>query len=136
MLTSTWLVAAIGSLGGMHPVLAQQAAAVELKLNASQWQNNKRGERSMKNRCACLLIVWLLPVLTLAADLPGAKDPPGMKRYDGSEIIGYREPKFGELLLPLGAPTQFVPPAYEKSLSVEGLLSRHTYMAPAGRTPA
>ncbi len=28
-----------------------------------------------------------------AADLAGSKDPPGMKRYEGSEIIGYREPR-------------------------------------------
>src|SRR5450755_2917614 len=31
-----------------------------------------------------------------AADLVGSKDPPGMKRYEGSVIIGYREPKFDE----------------------------------------
>jgi outer membrane protein OmpA-like peptidoglycan-associated protein len=58
-----------------------------------------------------------------------------MKRYEGSEIIGYRAPKFEEFLLPLGSPTSFSPPAYEKSLPVEGLISRYTYLAPAGRSP-
>jgi OmpA-OmpF porin, OOP family len=58
-----------------------------------------------------------------------------MKRYEGSEIIGYREPKFDEFLLPLGPPTQQYPPKYEKSLKTEGLVSRYTYSAPPGRTP-
>jgi OOP family OmpA-OmpF porin len=39
-------------------------------------------------------------------------------------------------LLPLGRPTELSPPAYEKSLKVEGLVSRYTYIAPAGRSPA
>ena len=70
----------------------------------------------------------------LAADLPGSKDPPGMKRYDGSEIIGYRQPKFDEYLLPLGPPTSLSPPKYVKSLAIEGQVSRYAYIAPAGRT--
>lgn len=71
----------------------------------------------------------------MAADLPGSKDPPGMKRYEGSEIIGYRAAKFDEFVLPLGPPKQIAPPAYEKSLAVDGLISRYTYIAPAGRSP-
>lgn len=71
-----------------------------------------------------------------AADLPGSQDPPGMKRYAGSEIIGYRGPKFDEFLLPLGRPKEMNPPSYEKSQKVEGLVSRVTYVAPAGRSPA
>jgi outer membrane protein OmpA-like peptidoglycan-associated protein len=74
--------------------------------------------------------------LSLAADLPGSSDPPGMKRYEGSEIIGYRAPKFEEFVLPLSPPTQFSPAVYPKSLAVEGLISRHTYIAPAGRSTA
>ena len=69
-----------------------------------------------------------------AADLTGSKDPPGMKRYEGSEIIGYREPKFDEYLLPLSAPTELNPPKYSKSLPVDGQVSRYTYIAPSGRT--
>ncbi len=69
-----------------------------------------------------------------AADLKGSKDPPGMKRYEGSEIIGYREPKFDEYVLPLSAPEEQNPPKYTKSLPVEGQISRYTYTAPAGRT--
>jgi OOP family OmpA-OmpF porin len=71
-----------------------------------------------------------------AADLPGSKDPVGVKRYTGSEIIGYRAPKFDEFLLPLGPPTQGNPPVYAKSLKTEGMVSRYSYAAPAGRSPA
>ena len=70
-----------------------------------------------------------------AQDVPDSKDPAGMKRYEGSEIIGYRAPKFDEYLLPLGKPTSMSPNAYEKSKQIEGLLSYYTYLAPAGRTP-
>ena len=43
-------------------------------------------------------------IVILAADVAGSKDPAGMKRYEGSEIIGYREAEFDEFLLPLGPP--------------------------------
>jgi OmpA-OmpF porin, OOP family len=74
--------------------------------------------------------------LTSAQDLPNSKDPAGMKRYEGSELIGYRAPIFDEYLLPLGPPSNFSPPAYEKSKPVEGQVSYYTYLAPAGRSPA
>jgi OOP family OmpA-OmpF porin len=83
-----------------------------------------------------MLVTLLLPTYVLAADLPGAKDPPDMKRYEGSELIGYRAPKFDEFLLPLGPPSSFSPPAYEKSVKLDGLISRYTYLGPAGRSAA
>ena len=85
---------------------------------------------------ACSLLALLVPLCVTAADLAGSKDPPDMKRYEGSEIIGYRGPKFGEFLLPLGPPTQMAPVAYVKSLGVDGQVSRYTYLAPPGRSPA
>jgi len=81
-----------------------------------------------------LITLLLCAALSKAADLPGSKDPAGMKRYEGSQIIGYHSPKFDEYLLPLGAPTQQDPPKYTKSLPVEGLVTRATYVAPAGRS--
>lgn len=80
------------------------------------------------------LFLLIFVPYTIAADIPGSKDPPGMKRYEGSEIIGYRSPKFDEFLLPLAPPSQLSPPAYSKSLKVEGLVSHYTYIAPAGRS--
>lgn len=74
--------------------------------------------------------------LANAQDLPNSRDPAGMKRYEGSELIGYRAPIFDEYLLPLGPPSSFSPPAYEKSKPVEGQVSYYTYLAPAGRSPA
>ena len=59
-----------------------------------------------------------------------------MKRYQGSEIIGYRAPKFDEFLLPLGPSTSLDPVAFEKSIHTEGLVGRYTYVAPLGRSPA
>ena len=68
-----------------------------------------------------------------AQDVPDSKDPAGMKRYEGSEIIGYRAPKFDEYLLPLGKPTSMSSPlAYEKSKQIEGQVSYYTYLAPDG----
>jgi OmpA-OmpF porin, OOP family len=93
--------------------------------------NRKRWQRTSE-----LLLALLLPVFVLGADLPGAKDPPGMKRYEGSEIIGYRAPKFDEFVLPLGPPTDSASTPYEKSLKLDGLVSRYTYLAPTGRSPA
>jgi hypothetical protein len=55
-----------------------------------------------------------------------------MKRYEGSEIIGYHAPKFDEYVSPLSTPEGVHPATYAKSLPVEGLLSRHAYVAPAG----
>jgi OmpA-OmpF porin, OOP family len=83
-----------------------------------------------------VLLPFLLTLPLTAADMPGSQDPPLMKRYAGSEIIGYRAPKFDEYIVPLGKPTALDPPAYVKSQKVEGLLSRYTYVAPEGRTPA
>lgn len=90
---------------------------------------------TMRACLAALLTLFLVPSV-FAADVPGSKDPPGMKRYEGSEIIGYHAPKFDEYVLPLGLATSFGPAKYEKSQPVEGQLSRYTYVAPAGRTPA
>lgn len=81
-----------------------------------------------------LLLLIAFASFTAAADLPGSKDPPGMKRYEGSEIIGYREPKFEEYVVPLSAPTGLYPAKYTKSLPVEGQVSRYTYIAPTGRS--
>jgi OOP family OmpA-OmpF porin len=83
---------------------------------------------------ATLLIGVSFAASIPAADVPGSVDPAGMKRYEGSEIIGYRGPKFDEFLIPLGPPTDVTTPKYEKSIKVEGLVSFYTYLAPIGRT--
>ena len=82
-----------------------------------------------------IILATFVGISVLGADLPGSKDPAGMKRYEGSEIIGYREARFDEYLLPLGRQVTFTPLAFQKSQKVEGLVGRYTYLAPLGRTP-
>jgi hypothetical protein len=44
-----------------------------------------------------LCVLFSGAMLTSAGqDLPNSKDPAGMKRYEGSEIIGYRASMFDE----------------------------------------
>lgn len=90
----------------------------------------------MKTGFVLAVLAFTLTPIARPADIAGAQDPPGVKRYTGSEIIGYHAAKFDEFLLPLGPPTEMAPPAYAKSLRLSGLVSRYTYLAPAGRTPA
>jgi OmpA-OmpF porin, OOP family len=94
----------------------------------------------MKFVSTSILTAWvflsLLGLIGAAQDLPNSKDPAGMKRYEGSELIGYRAPKFDEYLLPLGPPTNENPPTFEKSKPVDGQTGYYTYLAPAGRSPA
>jgi OOP family OmpA-OmpF porin len=82
-----------------------------------------------------LCAVLFLAMIADAQDVAGSKDPADMKRYEGSELIGYRAPVFDEYLLPLGTPTSMAPPVYAKSKPIEGLVSYYTYLAPEGRTP-
>jgi OOP family OmpA-OmpF porin len=89
-----------------------------------------------KLRHLSLLLALFLPICAVAADLPGSKDPSGIRRYEGSEIIGYHAPRFDEFVLPLGPPVDISAPTYAKSLNVSGQISRCTYMAPMGRSPA
>jgi OmpA-OmpF porin, OOP family len=94
---------------------------------------------SPKRSAFCVFLFAPLAALcgaAFAADLAGATDPPDMRRYEGSEIIGHRAPRFDEYLLPLGPPTSFGPPVYEDALAVEGLVTRVTYVAPEGRSAA
>lgn len=88
----------------------------------------------MKRLLALFLFTLSFRVAAPGADVPGSKDPAGMKRYEGSELIGYRAPKFDEFLIPLGRPTDVTTPKFAKSLKVEGLVTLYTYLAPAGRT--
>ena len=102
---------------------------------------NRPKNRNRNCRVAAILMEGVLACMVAATvahaqDVPDSKDPAGMKRYEGSELIGYRAPQFDEYLLPLGSPTSMSPPAYEKSKPIEGLVSYYTYLAPQGRTPA
>jgi len=114
----------------------QSGAAFPIDNNLEMTGKGEVLTRAIKTIPA-LCVFSLGAILTSAGqDLTNSKDPAGMKRYEGSELIGYRAPRFDEYLLPLGPPTNFSPPAYEKSKPVEGQVGYYTYLAPAGRSPA
>ncbi|WP_367871639.1 OmpA family protein [Luteolibacter sp. Populi] len=90
----------------------------------------------MRPLLSSLLASFLL-LSASAADIPGSKDPAGLKRYEGSNLIGFQAPKQDEYFLSKGKTREFgkVNPFGEESQKLEGLLSRYTYLVPdAGRT--
>jgi OOP family OmpA-OmpF porin len=70
-----------------------------------------------------------------AADIRGAKDYPGIKRYEGASIVVYSTQKFTRYILPLG-PADDVDagdkPVFAASREVSGALTRLSYTVPAG----
>jgi hypothetical protein len=67
--------------------------------------------KAMERRLVCAAsLLWCGVATILVAaqpasavkDISGAKDPSGIKRYDGSIVIGYKFEKFGEFTFLLG----------------------------------
>lgn len=81
-----------------------------------------------------------------SADLPNARDPALLKRYEGSLIVSYDDQAFDEYLLPT-APLRMDPDrerrdghnnrwfAPAESLALEGRRVRLVYLIPEGRSP-
>jgi len=70
------------------------------------------------------------------SDVPGGRDHPAIKRYQGSVLLAIEEKAFDEQLLALG-PYLTGPDgkdAFTDSRTVEGKRSRRLYMAPDGRS--
>ena len=51
---------------------------------------------NIRTRSTLALLTLALAVNGRAADIAGSKDPAGVERYTGSEIIGYHAPKFDQ----------------------------------------
>lgn len=82
---------------------------------------------------ACLLCVTAWAGPAPGGDVPGAKDSPLLKRYEGSQIIGYDFRKFDQQYLITAPVTSFdALPAGEK---VTGKHTRILYVCPAERSP-
>ena len=64
-----------------------------------------------------------------AADLPGSKDPPFLKRYEGSEIIAYQTKSFEEYAMATATSRGWEAPA-----KAEGAVTRIVYRVPEGHT--
>ncbi|MGV8951347.1 MAG: DUF4892 domain-containing protein [Cypionkella sp.] len=80
------------------------------------------------------------------ADIDGAQDNPITQRYDGSFIVAYEQSAYTDFTVPLGPLKPDADPdkrdvmnnmvfAPEKSLDIEGKLTRITYLLPEGRSP-
>lgn len=101
----------------------------------------RRGVRIIgAGACAALLALASTSVRAQIKDLAGSRDPAGIKRYEGSIVIGYTFAKFDEftfMLGPVKRATQpggpFFTPA--KSQRAEGQRTRIVYVAPEGRSP-
>jgi OOP family OmpA-OmpF porin len=81
-----------------------------------------------------ILAMFLLGGLSAAraADIPGSKDPYGLKRYQGSEIISYVTRSYDEYTLARGAGNPST--GFEKPEKIEGAITRIVYRVPAGHT--
>jgi flagellar motor protein MotB len=89
---------------------------------------------------AMLIALAVAPAESQISNLPGSRDPAGIKRYEGSIVIGYSFSSFDEFTFLTGPvkrsaqPTgpQLVP---TKSERAEGQRTRILYVVPAGRSP-
>jgi OmpA-OmpF porin, OOP family len=92
----------------------------------------------MDRRALCLGAVVAVTVLSAgidAADAPGSRDHPLVKRYGGSSILRYSSQAFDEYVLPLGPVEGKREKAHvPKSVRLEGQVTRITYLVPAGRS--
>jgi len=66
------------------------------------------------------------------ADIEGSKDHPLVSRYPGSVIVKYSYSEFDEAMLPLGKANS--KEEFDKSLHLEGKVTRIEYEAPAHRS--
>jgi len=76
----------------------------------------------------CLAAAVLISANAVAADLPGSKDPPGFKRFEGSEIIDYRTSPYEQYFLARGEGA--IGEGFTKEERVEGALVKVVYRVP------
>ncbi len=75
-----------------------------------------------------IMLLRFSPLLQ-AEDIPGSKDPMGLKRYEGTRTTFYEEQAFGSYILPLGKMSKSkANVTFEKSLELEGKITRVTYV--------
>src|SRR5476649_275155 len=82
-------------------------------------------------RCAFVASSFLGIGAAHAADVPGSKDPPFLKRYEGSEIVFSMTRNFDEYKLTVpdaSTPPKLVPESHE------GVVTRILYRVPPGHT--
>jgi len=92
----------------------------------SNWKAIRRAGFSARSVVGLAMALFLAGA-GHAADLPGSKDPAFLKRYAGSQIIGYRTRSFDQYKLGRGG-------NFDKTETVEGAATRTTYLVPPGHT--
>jgi outer membrane protein OmpA-like peptidoglycan-associated protein len=90
-------------------------------------RNRHLGEKTMRIAIVVSLLTIAFASASLAADLPGSKDPSGFKRYEGSEIIHTAQRPYSEYKLNRDG-------GWGKAESVEGEITRVIYLVPGGPT--
>lgn len=96
----------------------------------------KRVPSLLFHRVALIALLALLPVLGYAADMKGSQDHPLVSRFAGSSIIDYKVMKFDEADIAIGLAYTGDDPnkLWDKSLHVEGKITRILYLMPVDTT--
>ncbi|MEP6896900.1 MAG: DUF4892 domain-containing protein [Rhodanobacter sp.] len=96
----------------------------------------KRSSLLLPGRVALIAVLALSSVLAYAADKKGSKDHPLVSRFAGSSIYDYNSKKFDETEIATGLPYTGDQPGklWEKSVHVEGRITRILYMTPVDTT--
>lgn len=81
----------------------------------------------MRSAAFAWLMTLAFGAAAMAADLPGSKDPPGLKRYEGSQIIHHVDRSFSEYRLDRDG-------GWGKIEKLEGAIGRVVYLVPEGHT--
>lgn len=91
----------------------------------------------LRRLALALLFLLLLAPAALAEnfdqDAPASQDIPGLPRYEGSVILGYKLDRYDEAVLPL-AKWDNKTKTWEKSVKVEGRRTRILYLVPPDRS--
>lgn len=91
------------------------------------------------NKTAVALLALCLPLWTQAAaprgDVAGAADHPLLKRFSGSQLVGYDRQDWAARTLPDASGVKKDPDRWAKPLQVEGKVTRLFYLAPLGKSP-
>lgn len=96
----------------------------------------KRVPSLLFHHVALIAVLTLSCVLAYAGDMKGSQDHPLVSRFAGSSIIDYKVMKFDETDIAIGLAYSGDDPnkLWDKSLHVEGKVTRILYLMPVGTT--
>ena len=140
-------------------MVAQGDASTETEIDQGEGVNrpvtpSRRSSMAVAPIFSLLILFLASNAFAQLKDVPGSKDHPMIKRFEGSAIIGYEFKKFNDLVIPLGpvksddknVVSPVVKGEYEagrwvasvkptKSQQVEGEATRILYVAPQQNSP-